>query len=152
MRISGNKPSSVILCQTKWFQKLKMMPRECLNKLKQKGWCNKPTKLQFQAILIRKIFMLLNATNQPKLTGELGYMSSWGLTGQSVIKKKENMLYDMPFYLMLKWWRTYEHQWMDYTLTQEPDLWKRRTNIRHCFIVYFQTWNRFECKRISHCF
>ena len=25
MLISGNEPSSVILCQTKWFQKLKMI-------------------------------------------------------------------------------------------------------------------------------
>ena len=28
MRISGNEPSSVILSQTKWFQKLKMMVRK----------------------------------------------------------------------------------------------------------------------------
>ena len=47
----------------------------------QKGWCNKPTKLQFQSILIRKILMLSNATNQPKSTVELGYMCTRGLTG-----------------------------------------------------------------------
>ena len=29
------------------------------------GWCNKPTKLQFQSILTRKILMFSNATNQP---------------------------------------------------------------------------------------
>ena len=36
MGISGNKLSSVILSQTKWFQKLKlkMMNRKCLNKVK----------------------------------------------------------------------------------------------------------------------
>ena len=30
MRSSGNEPSSMILSQTKWFQKLKMMARKCL--------------------------------------------------------------------------------------------------------------------------
>ena len=35
------------------------------------GWCNKPIKLQFQSVLIRKILMLSNATNQPKSTVEL---------------------------------------------------------------------------------
>ena len=36
------------------------MPYKCLIKLKSKGWCNKPTKLQFQSmpILTRKILML----------------------------------------------------------------------------------------------
>ena len=29
MRISGNEPSSVILSQTKWIQKLKMIARKC---------------------------------------------------------------------------------------------------------------------------
>ena len=37
MRISGNEPSSVILRQTKRFQKLKMLTRKCQNKLKPKG-------------------------------------------------------------------------------------------------------------------
>ena len=58
MRIPSNEPSSLILSQTKYCQKLKMMTRKCLKKVIQKGWCNKPTKLQFQAILIRKISML----------------------------------------------------------------------------------------------
>ena len=34
------------------------MPQKCQNKLKPKGWCNKPTKLQFQSVLTQKIFML----------------------------------------------------------------------------------------------
>ena len=53
MRISGNEPSSVIFSQTKWFQTLKMIARKCQIKLKPK-WdgVNKPTKLQFQSILI----------------------------------------------------------------------------------------------------
>ena len=42
------------------------MTKKCLNSWSQKGWCNKPTKLQFQTILMRKILMLSNATNQPK--------------------------------------------------------------------------------------
>ena len=53
MRISGNEPSSVILSQTKWIQKLKMIARiSAKTSWSQKGWCNKPTELQFQLILI----------------------------------------------------------------------------------------------------
>ena len=58
MRISGNETSSVILYQTKWFQKLEKLPESAKKKLKPKGVCNKPTKLKFQSILIRKILML----------------------------------------------------------------------------------------------
>ena len=66
MRISGIEPSSVILSQTKYFKDWKVMPKSAETSLSQKGWCNKPTKLQFQSILPQKILMLLNATNQPK--------------------------------------------------------------------------------------
>ena len=59
MRISGTEPSSVILSQTKKYQKLKKyapkVPKQAEAK---KGWCNKPTKVQFQSILTRKILML----------------------------------------------------------------------------------------------
>ena len=41
----------------------------------QKGWCNKPTKLQYQSILTRKVLMLSNATNQPKTTIQLVYIT-----------------------------------------------------------------------------
>ena len=37
MRISGNEPSSVILSQTMWIQKLKMTARKYQNKVKPKG-------------------------------------------------------------------------------------------------------------------
>ena len=37
MRISGNEPSSVILSQTKLFQKLKRIAQKCQNKPSQKG-------------------------------------------------------------------------------------------------------------------
>ena len=37
MRISGNEPSSGILRQTKWFQKLKMFTQKCQEKMKPKG-------------------------------------------------------------------------------------------------------------------
>ena len=37
MRISGYELSSVILSQTKWIQKLKMIARKCQNKLEPKG-------------------------------------------------------------------------------------------------------------------
>ena len=59
MRISGNEPSAVILSQTKWLQMWKMMVRKCKTNWSQKEWWFKPTKLQFQSVLIRKILMLL---------------------------------------------------------------------------------------------
>ena len=75
------------------------MSQTCQNKLKPKrDWCNKPTKLQFQTILSRKILMLSNATNQPKSTVELGYMWPSGThwsnssdTHQVVEIQKENL-------------------------------------------------------------
>ena len=81
MRISGTEPSSVILSQKKEFSKvIKRCPKRAKTSLSQKGWCNNPTKLQFQTILTWKILMLSNATNQPKLIVELGYMCLRGLT------------------------------------------------------------------------
>ena len=53
--------------------------------LSQKGWCNKPTKLQFLSILTRKILMLSNATKQPKPTVELGYMCPRGIIGPPAV-------------------------------------------------------------------
>ena len=53
--------------------------------LSQRGWCNKPTKLQFLSILTQKILMLSNATNQPKSTVELGYMCPRGLLGPPAV-------------------------------------------------------------------
>ena len=59
MRISGNEPSSVILSQTMWIQKLKMIAWKCQkqSEAKRDGVIN-PTKLQLQSILIRIILML----------------------------------------------------------------------------------------------
>ena len=37
MRISRNEPSSVILIQTEWIQKLKVIVQKFQNKLKPKG-------------------------------------------------------------------------------------------------------------------
>ena len=87
MRISGIEPSSVILSQTMKFKKLKSNdPKELLKtSWSQKGWCNKPTKLQFQTILTWKILMLSNATNQPKSIVELGYMCPRGLSGPPAV-------------------------------------------------------------------
>ena len=51
MRISGTELSSVILGQTikSNFKSWKGMSKKCQNKSwSQKGWCNKPSKLQFQ--------------------------------------------------------------------------------------------------------
>ena len=53
------------------------------------GWCYKPTKLQFQSILTRKILMLSKATNQPKSTVELGYMCPRGLLGPPAVTLTE---------------------------------------------------------------
>ena len=55
MRISGIEPSSVIFNQRKKLKKLKNNAKKYRKKLNQKGWCNKPTKLQFLSILTRKI-------------------------------------------------------------------------------------------------
>ena len=61
------------------------MQKSTERSLSQKGWCNKPTKLQFLSILTRKILMLSNATNQPKSTVELGYMCPRGLLGPPAV-------------------------------------------------------------------
>ena len=60
MEHSGTEPSSVILSQTCSIKSWKVMTKTCLKtSWSQKGWCNKPTKLQFQWILkARKILML----------------------------------------------------------------------------------------------
>ena len=59
MRISGYEPSSVILSQAKWFQKLKMIARKCQKQTEAKrDGVIKPKTLHFQSILIRKIVML----------------------------------------------------------------------------------------------
>ena len=72
MRISANEPSSVILSQTKWFQKVENDGPKCINKAKPKGWCNKPTKLQFQAINFS--YWYINAVlsiNNPEFDNDL---------------------------------------------------------------------------------
>ena len=58
-----------------------MVPQSAQTIRRQTGWCDKPTKLQFQSILTRTILMLSKITNQPKSTIEFGYMCPWGLTG-----------------------------------------------------------------------
>ena len=55
MRISGTESSSVIISQTSSLKIRKAMPKGAEISLSIKGWCNKPTKLQFQSILTRKI-------------------------------------------------------------------------------------------------
>ena len=60
MRISGTEPSSVILSQTKYVVSKveKWCTKSAETSLSQKGWWNKPTKLQFQSILTQKILLL----------------------------------------------------------------------------------------------
>ena len=85
MRISGTEPSSVVLSQRSNLKVEKRCPKRAKTSWNQKGWCNKPTNLQFQTILSQKILMLSNATNQPKSTVELGYMCPRGLTGPPAV-------------------------------------------------------------------
>ena len=86
MRISGTEPSLVILSQIMKFKKLKRddqkVPKQAAAKRER---CNKPTKLQFQSILTRKILMLSNTTNQSKSNLELGYMCPRGLAGPPAV-------------------------------------------------------------------
>ena len=42
------------------FKSLKQLSESAKTSWSQQGWCNKPTKLHFQSVLIRKIFMLSN--------------------------------------------------------------------------------------------
>ena len=48
MRILGYEPSSVILGQTKKFKSWKRWTESAKTSWSQKGWCNKPIKLQFE--------------------------------------------------------------------------------------------------------
>ena len=41
MRISGTEPSSVILSQTEFFERVKNDALKYQKKVKPKGWCNK---------------------------------------------------------------------------------------------------------------
>ena len=51
LRISDTESSSVILCQTKLFEKVEeWCPKRALTCWGQKGWCQSPKKLQFQSI------------------------------------------------------------------------------------------------------
>ena len=81
MRISGTEPSSVFLNQTKLFEELKKWcPKSTETSWSQKGWCNKPTKLQFQSILNTGNFDALQT-----LELELGFMCPRGLTGPPAV-------------------------------------------------------------------
>ena len=70
------------------------MPKSVETSLSQNGWCNKPTKLQFQSILTQKILMLPNATNQPKSIVELGYMCPRGLSGPPAVTLTKKLKYE----------------------------------------------------------
>ena len=76
------------------------MPKSAEKRLNQKGWCNKPTKLQFQSILTQKILMLSNATNQPKSTVELDYMWPRGLSGPPAVTLTERTFFKYSRHLL----------------------------------------------------
>ena len=86
MRILGTEPSSVILCQTEKFQKLKIDAPKVLKQAEAKrdGVINTQNYnvSQFQN---GKLWCSLNATNQPKSTVERGYMCPRGLTGPPAV-------------------------------------------------------------------
>ena len=64
----------------------KVMPKVPKQGKSQKGWCNKPTKLQFHFILKHGKFLCSpNTTNQPKSIVELGYMCPRWLFGPPAV-------------------------------------------------------------------
>ena len=86
MRISGTEPSSVILSQTEKFQKLKIdapkVPKQA--EAKRDGVIN-PKNYNFNQFKHGKFWCSQNASNRPKSTVELGYMSPRGLTGPPAV-------------------------------------------------------------------
>ena len=84
MHISGTEPSSVILSQIVILKSLKW-PKNAEETWSQKGWCNKPTKLQFQSILNTENVGALQTLRINRSTVELGYMSPLGLTGPTAV-------------------------------------------------------------------
>ena len=83
MRISGTEPSSVILSQTEFFERVKNDALKCQNKVKPKGWCNKLAI--FNEFKTRWNWCSQNATNQPKSTVQLGYMCPRGLFSPAAV-------------------------------------------------------------------
>ena len=75
MSISGTEPSSVILSQTNWFEKVESdalkLPKQA--KAKRVGVIN-PQNYNSNQFKHGKFWCSQNATNQPKSTEELGYM------------------------------------------------------------------------------
>ena len=73
MRISGTEPSSVIL-PNKVVSKVKnWCPKSVKTSWSQKGWCNKPTKLEFQSILISFQEYVSKGITHPVFYGDLVY-------------------------------------------------------------------------------
>ena len=73
---------------------VKWCPKSVNSILSQMELCHKPTKLQFQSILTRKMLMLSNATNQPKSTVELGYMCPRVLLGPPAVTLTKWLKYE----------------------------------------------------------
>ena len=75
VRISGNETSSVILRQTKWFQKWKMWTRKCPKQAEaNREGVSKSQNYNLNQFLYRTFWCSQHATNQPKSTLELCYM------------------------------------------------------------------------------
>ena len=79
--ISGNELSWVILSQTKWFQKLKLISRMCFTR---DGVINRQN-CNFKQLWYGKFRFSKNATNKPKSTVDLCYMCSRGLSGPRAV-------------------------------------------------------------------
>ena len=81
MRISGTEPSSVILSQTKKFQKLESDVTKVPKQDEAKMDCVINHKITiFNQFYHGKFWCSQNDTNKPKSTVELGFMCPWGLT------------------------------------------------------------------------
>ena len=56
MCISGNEPHQWSFAKQSGFKSRKCWPESAKTSWSQKGWCNKPTKLQFQSKFQLKMF------------------------------------------------------------------------------------------------
>ena len=86
-------PHQLSFAKQSGFKSWECWPESAKTSWSQKGWCNKPTKLQFQSILYGKFWCSPNATNQQRPTVELGYMCPRGLTGPPAVTLTKKLKY-----------------------------------------------------------
>ena len=141
MRISVTEPSPVILSQKSGFKKVeKWCPKIALTSWSQNGWCNTPTKLQFQSILTQKVLMLSKYYESTEVDGRT-WLTNCAL-GDSLVHQQ----WHSP-----SSWNIKRDFWQDYTpyhficvhLNQRglPECGSMTLNIRrmHIFTVLYHT-------------